>query len=581
MAGEQVATAYSIPRYRAPAGAAFLHVLHGHVPGHQIDFMYAPEVPQRELTPTHFSHLARLMKYMEPQPGARYGFAIANLSRDDTQFEPGHGGLGLIFGLRIAGAIDHTGRKDPPFAHAIAGVNREFSRAALVDAASTLFRHIVGESEVEKVTTEFYPRYVAFVTEAPERVPDVLASYIASFADLPDVAKSQLDWAWRGKEGTETPRVLIAYDDEPFEVLAEVAARIAAVLYRSNIRWTQVTTGGERDLPGGVTVRLVMRRNLPADLHGGLLLDLGEVPIDDEAIAEVLFGATAAAEVKAQAQGWREKFAYQKPQDRDASGGEASRPPYATAPEAGERMTWVPEAITRVAALESADSAGPDKVPAAPASVPSSPPARGVHPSERSFESPAAHASGTAFAIAHNKAPADIPNFRSSAPSWPIELTQRSSSSVIDLVHKKAPGAGQASGHAAERSSESFNPYAPKPWRGLLWAGVGAACVLGIVAFVLFGGASDEDPSVGVAPPMTAVAGSGIAPAANTVPPPPASTGDPGGPSPAGVASGSRTPSLTPSSPPVASQKPPPGKPGGTRRTTGSGSIYKDPKPVF
>src|SRR4051794_3755164 len=92
-----------VPCYRAAEDAPWFHFLHGNVPGHQIDFMYRPEVPQGALSRQHYSHLARLMSYIEPHGGAEYAFAIGNLSRDDTQHEPGHGGVALIFGLRIRG----------------------------------------------------------------------------------------------------------------------------------------------------------------------------------------------------------------------------------------------------------------------------------------------------------------------------------------------------------------------------------------------------------------------------------------------------------------------------------------------
>ncbi|MEZ4295607.1 MAG: hypothetical protein R3B70_11575 [Polyangiaceae bacterium] len=106
--------AYVIPRYRAPADTAFFHFLHGTVPGHQIDFMYCPEVPQGPLKQTHFGHLARLIKYIEPRQGAAYAFALGNLSRDDVQHEPGHGGLAILFALRVPGVTDHAGCDMPP-----------------------------------------------------------------------------------------------------------------------------------------------------------------------------------------------------------------------------------------------------------------------------------------------------------------------------------------------------------------------------------------------------------------------------------------------------------------------------------
>jgi len=128
---------YSVPTYQAPQ-ADWYHFLHGNVPGHQIDFIYRADVPQGPLTRQHFSHLARLMKYIEPRHGSQQAFAIGNLSRDDTQYEPGHGGIALIFGLRVKGAVDHAGRQDPPFCHAVACVDRQLDTAS-IHAAATRF----------------------------------------------------------------------------------------------------------------------------------------------------------------------------------------------------------------------------------------------------------------------------------------------------------------------------------------------------------------------------------------------------------------------------------------------------------
>src|SRR5687768_5326291 len=89
---------YAVPTYSAPAGVGWYHFLHGNVPGHQIDFIYRPEIPQGALSRQHFGHLARLMKYIEPRARCEFAFAIGNLSRDDSQHEPGHGGLAIIFG---------------------------------------------------------------------------------------------------------------------------------------------------------------------------------------------------------------------------------------------------------------------------------------------------------------------------------------------------------------------------------------------------------------------------------------------------------------------------------------------------
>lgn len=346
MVASATMSGYSVMRYRSDGGA-FLHVLHGHVPGHQIDFIYAPEVPQCGFTPTHYSHLTRLVKYVEPQAGARYAFAIANLSRDDTQFEPGRGALGLILGLRIEGAVDHTGRVNPPFAHAIAGVDRAFTEDVILEAATTFFRHILSEAEVERATREFYQDYVQCAVHSPGGLGKVLGDYVGSFEDLPEPERSTIPWTYRAPEGREQRISIVHDDDEPFLSIATVAARIAAVLYKSNVRWTQITTGGERDLPGGVTVRFVMRQNAYADGFLGRTVELSDVPREEAVIARELFGAEVVRETKTEVRGWREKFAYHGAQERESHGFEPNNDD-----DSRSARFRVPEEITRVAALE-------------------------------------------------------------------------------------------------------------------------------------------------------------------------------------------------------------------------------------
>jgi hypothetical protein len=66
---------YVIPCHRAAEGEPWFHL-----PGHEIDFTYRPEVPRGALTRQHYNHLARRMEYVEPAHGAEYAFAIGNLS---------------------------------------------------------------------------------------------------------------------------------------------------------------------------------------------------------------------------------------------------------------------------------------------------------------------------------------------------------------------------------------------------------------------------------------------------------------------------------------------------------------------
>ncbi|WP_438009113.1 hypothetical protein WME89_10655 [Sorangium sp. So ce321] len=316
MYGSEGASGYVIPRYRAPADAPWYHVLHGNIPGHQIDFMYCPEVPQGPLTTTHFSHLARLMKYIEPATGSTHAFAIGNLSRDDTQHEPGHGAVGLIFGFRIGGAVDHAGRGNPPFAHGLVAVDRDLGYATLLEASATFYRHVMNATELNSSAGMFYREYVGAVREAPERVPHVLERYVEEYGDLPYLRRSSATWDWVADEGTLPKRVVIVHKhDEPFGAIAHAAARIATVLYRSNIKWTSITSGREADIPGGVSVRFVRERDVSMEERHGVLIRIEEVAEDEGEIARGMFGARPSdtePERPRYAGGWREKYAAQQ-----------------------------------------------------------------------------------------------------------------------------------------------------------------------------------------------------------------------------------------------------------------------------
>ncbi|WP_433933537.1 hypothetical protein AB3662_04200 [Sorangium cellulosum] len=329
---EMSAAGYEPPRYRAADDAAWYHVLHGNVPEHQIDLMYGPEIPQGLLTPTHFSHMARLMKYIEPQTNGTHAFAIGNLSRDDTQHEAGHGAIALIFALRIGGATDHAGRGHPPFAHGIAAIDREVRPASLLEAATRFHRHTMNGGDSEPPAGAFYRAYVRAVLEHPDGVSRVLARYVEAFDDLPRLPRSDLSWAWAADPGAQPRRVVVVHgDDEPFGAVAGVASRLAAVLFRSNIKWTAITTGREADIPGGLSVRLVAERDVATEDRQGRRLRIEEVPEDEAEIARTVFSARpyGAEPEKLKPVGWRERYAAQGAQAAGAPEGAARTGPEA------------------------------------------------------------------------------------------------------------------------------------------------------------------------------------------------------------------------------------------------------------
>jgi hypothetical protein len=296
---------YVVPSYQAPDGAPWYHFLHGNVPGHEIDFIYRPDVPQGPLTEQHFSHLARLMKDIEPPTRGLYAFAVCNLSRDDTQHEPGHGGVALLFGLRIHGALDHAGRNDPPFAHAIASIDRQLDPTILLESARVFHQRVLGATG----PSGWYPDYVRCATEGPFAARRTLEAYVTSFEDLPPPKPSTMGLKWTSRGARLPKRVVIVHEeDASFESIARCAARIVAMLYQSDLRWTSISNGREADVPNGMSIRFVAQRDLVTD-PADSVHQIHEIPEEEAEIAQKLFDARAAApEERPAMQGWRERY---------------------------------------------------------------------------------------------------------------------------------------------------------------------------------------------------------------------------------------------------------------------------------
>jgi hypothetical protein len=321
------AAGYVVPTYEARPGVAWYHFLHGNVPGHQIDFMYRPEVPQGPLTQQHFGHLARLVKYIEPRYRSPYAFAIGNLSRDDTQYEPGRGGVALLFGLRIHGARDDQGRQDPPFCHAVAAVGRHLDERRLLEASIAFYERLLPDKESQAEGSGWYHTYVRHAENA-DALPVLLRAYVADFDDLPAPLPSGLGFRWSAEGAPPLRRIVIVHRGaEPFEVIAACAARIAGVLVESDIRWTVISTGRELDVPGGLSVRFVPQREAAAEEAGVRILRLEEVPRAPEEIAEQLFGAREVriSQTSEPRMGWRQLYGKQAPEAEVRKGGEGAK----------------------------------------------------------------------------------------------------------------------------------------------------------------------------------------------------------------------------------------------------------------
>jgi hypothetical protein len=290
---------YQAPTYRIEPGEAWYHFLHGNVPGHEIDFIYLPEVPQKPLTRQHVNHLVGLLKFIEPRQGLAYAFAIVNLSLGDSQYEPGRGGVAFVFGLRIKGAYDHAGRHDPPFCHAAALINRHLDAETIYGVSAQFYQKLLPDEESRVEGSGWYHTYVDKAQNA-DALPSLLRGYLQDFSEvLYTPPPSQLTLRWtaephHGEKPKVPRRVVVVYPDKAdFSVLAYGMARICAVLVESDLRWTAISNGREPDIAGGLAVRFVPRREAENEPEDVVLLYLEQVPEDPAEIAR-LFGMVPA-----------------------------------------------------------------------------------------------------------------------------------------------------------------------------------------------------------------------------------------------------------------------------------------------
>ncbi|MFT3767822.1 MAG: hypothetical protein QM820_20420 [Minicystis sp.] len=176
----------------------------------------------------------------------------------------------------------------------------------IFDAATAFHRHVLGEA----ASAEWYRSYVRAAGEPPEAMARILARYVAGFADLPQPAPSTLSLRWTTGGNTQVGRIVFVHaDDEPFEVIARAAARLASVLYRSDVRWSAISSGREADLPHGVSVRFLPESAIGPGDPAAALHALAEIPRDDDSIARELFGARPVERGRPATLGWRERRA--------------------------------------------------------------------------------------------------------------------------------------------------------------------------------------------------------------------------------------------------------------------------------
>lgn len=279
--------------YVPPPGVAWSHFCHGNVPRHQLDWILRPSpLPP----PLRTNHVNRLLAVIQSRDVAVQDvqLSFANLSFEDTRLVLGQPCLGIVAHTRIAGALDHAGRPNPRFVHAVCAGERLFSAKALTVAAQALLGRTPGEVDGERSVDGWYLRYLAADERGEDAVEEVLRSYILTTPGLPELDKPVPVDEWV-VDGMLPGRLEILHDPE-FPMAARIAwmASLTAQLCQSKLPWQSVTDGPVDVGPGGDGLAVCLRdeSRVPERAPEGVVRrawsSLGE---DPERLLPELFGA--------------------------------------------------------------------------------------------------------------------------------------------------------------------------------------------------------------------------------------------------------------------------------------------------
>lgn len=283
----------------------FTHLIFAAIPGFQLDYICEPDRSRQDLDQSRVQQLRRLIEVHAPGDPRGVAIACADLSGD----EPGraHGGryLAFLVSLRIRGAKDPARRDFPPLNYAVIARAPRPDERTIENTLQLLVQALVGKDDSElRPIDRFYHRYrdVTF-THDPARVRQVVQDQIDSVNrelhlheglpanDAPSSAGGPVPDATRVALAERPPyqRVHVIYPEGTGRsALISCVARLTAALCCSGMRWTAVSTGREREIPGGIYVRLLPPRDpLRRDTPGTLDLYLQDLGSQTEVLGQL------------------------------------------------------------------------------------------------------------------------------------------------------------------------------------------------------------------------------------------------------------------------------------------------------
>lgn len=223
-------------QYQPTAGEQWYHILFGHVPRYQMDFILRPELPSRKFRPQHFAHLGPLIKFLAPSSGMHYGVAIGNLSSNDTQHVPGRGGLSVCVTTRVAELRDHAQRESPVFAHGLVIVDEPLDPDKFAVSVETF---------AERVLTDGLAFYRAYYSSGQADHFDRVFGYVRSLRDLPSPCGLVEEEPIIVEERPPFNQIIVDCRGVDFRMVLRLASKLGVMLYRSSVKWTTITTGSE------------------------------------------------------------------------------------------------------------------------------------------------------------------------------------------------------------------------------------------------------------------------------------------------------------------------------------------------
>ena len=282
-------------QYQPTGGEHFYHVLFGHVPRYQMDFILRPELPSRSFRPQHFAHLGPLIKFLAPSLGMHYAVAIGNLSSNDTQHVPGRGGLAVSVSTRVADLRDHAQRESPVFAHSLVVIDEPLGTHQFAAAVETF---------AERVLTDGVSFYHGYYASGQADNFDRVFHYVRSLRELPAPTGDSDPVCHVVEDRPPYNQILIDCRSVDMRTVLHLAARLAVILYRTNLKWTTITTGSEEFEPRihqgedySIAIRLLcggsdvdqQSRTVPTGSRA-LCCEYDELATSDEELGASLFG---------------------------------------------------------------------------------------------------------------------------------------------------------------------------------------------------------------------------------------------------------------------------------------------------